>query len=254
MIFRKLISVITAFAMLITSVSFLAATAESAEPSVGFTAEDFLTTKGRKIVNQKGEKITLKGVNLGSWMIWEDWLCPYEEATDHYDVLTKLTERFGEEKAYELMNTYMDNWITEKTLTKSRKWASTACACPSGSEISIMTITAERFLTKTENGISADLNGLLRNARSADFTLCSICTVPSDIRAMLPTAVRRAPAVFTMIPSRAKDTESLPMSSGERLQPVSRAILPLQCMTFLTSLCARCPAESLTAEKQQLYL
>ncbi len=114
--FRKFISVILAIATLITSVSFLTATAESSEPSGGFTAEDFLKTKGRKIVNQKGEKIVLKGVNLGSWMIWEDWLSPYEEATDHYDILEKLTERFGEEKAYELMNTYMDNWITEKDL------------------------------------------------------------------------------------------------------------------------------------------
>lgn len=88
----------------------------AAESEGGFTAEDFLTTRGRKIVNQKGEQVRLKGVNLGSWMIWEDWLSPYEEATDHYDVLTKLTSRFGEEKAYELMNTYMDNWITEKDL------------------------------------------------------------------------------------------------------------------------------------------
>ena len=31
-------------------------------------------------------------------------------------VVDKLTERFGEEKAYELMNTYMDNWITEYDL------------------------------------------------------------------------------------------------------------------------------------------
>ncbi len=82
----------------------------------GFTHEDFLMTKGQDIVNQKGEKILLKGVNLGAWMIWEDWLCPYEESLDHYTVLEILTERFGEEKAYELMNTYMDNWITEYDL------------------------------------------------------------------------------------------------------------------------------------------
>ena len=78
-----------------------------------FDANDFLSAQGRYLVNRRNEKIQLKGVNLGAWMIWEDWLNPYEEASDHYEVLTTLTERFGEEKAYELMNIYMDNFITE---------------------------------------------------------------------------------------------------------------------------------------------
>ena len=116
---KKLVSLLLAVATVFSlcSVAFAKNSDSSSNETVtGFTAEDFLSTKGRKIVNQKGEEVQLKGVNLGSWMIWEDWLSPYEEATDHYDVLTKLTERFGEEKAYELMDVYMDNWITEYDL------------------------------------------------------------------------------------------------------------------------------------------
>ena len=115
---KKLVSLILAVATVfsVCSVAFAENENVSSESVTGFTDEDFLTTKGRKIVNQKGEEVRLKGVNLGSWMIWEDWLSPYEEATDHYDIITKLTERFGEKKAYELMNIYMDNWITEYDL------------------------------------------------------------------------------------------------------------------------------------------
>lgn len=114
---KKIVSLLLVAVTVFSTFGFSVASAdEAAESQGGFTAEDFLTTKGRKIVNQKGEQVLLKGVNLGSWMIWEDWLSPYEEATDHYDILSKLTSRFGEEKAYELMNTYMDNWITEKDL------------------------------------------------------------------------------------------------------------------------------------------
>lgn len=102
--------------LIITVISSMSLYAFANNNTTGFTDEDFLITKGQSIVNKRGEKIVLKGVNLGSWLIWEDWLSPYEEATDHYDVLTKLTERFGQEKAYELMNTYMDNWITEYDL------------------------------------------------------------------------------------------------------------------------------------------
>ena len=78
--------------------------------------EDFLTVKGRDLVNRRGEKVTLRGVNVGGWLILEDWLCAYEEATDNYDVLTKLEQRFGREGAYALMNTYQNNFFTAEDL------------------------------------------------------------------------------------------------------------------------------------------
>lgn len=84
--------------------------------SAALTQEDFLVTKGNKIYNQRGEEVVLHGVNLGSWLIQEDWLSPYEGVQDHYDVLETLIERFGTEKAYELLNAYQDNWITEYDL------------------------------------------------------------------------------------------------------------------------------------------
>ena len=126
MFFKKLLSLFLAVLMVFSVGSF--ALAEDAAPengndSAAFTAEDFLTTKGMKVYNQKGEEVKLKGVNLGSWLIWEDWLTPYDGVeknkdgvTDHMQVVDKLTERFGVQKAYELMNTYMDNWITEYDL------------------------------------------------------------------------------------------------------------------------------------------
>ena len=126
---KKLLSVILAFAMIIPSFAVGFSQGETENVS-GFTADDFLTTKGQSIVNQKGEKVQLKGVNLGSWLIWEDWLSPYERSTDdetvnkenaHYDIAAVLENRFGRDGAYELMNTYMDNWITEYDLDEIKK-------------------------------------------------------------------------------------------------------------------------------------
>ncbi len=120
------LAVITAFS--VCSVTF--AQGETANTATGFTSEDFLETDGRNIVNQKGEKVILKGVNLGAWMIWEDWLCPYENSLDHYTALEILTDRFGQDKAYELMNTYMDNWITEYDLDEIKKMGFNAVRVP----------------------------------------------------------------------------------------------------------------------------
>lgn len=81
--------------------------------SSAFDASDFLTVKGRYIYNARGERVNLRGVNLGAWLVFEDWLCPYEEASDNYEVIEILENRFGTDKAYDLLNTYYDNFITE---------------------------------------------------------------------------------------------------------------------------------------------
>ena len=80
------------------------------------TDDDFLQTDGKKIVNRKGQEVSLRGVNLGAWLIQEEWMCPVENSVDNITTFEVLTERFGVEKAYELLNTYADNWITEVDL------------------------------------------------------------------------------------------------------------------------------------------
>ncbi|HHU84902.1 MAG TPA: glycoside hydrolase family 5 protein [Clostridiales bacterium] len=98
--------------------------------NTGFTDEDFLTVKGTKIYNRKGEEIILQGVNLGGWLIQEDWLCPYEEVSDHYTLLETLIERFGLETAYGLLNTYEDNFITEYDLDQIAEMGFNAVRVP----------------------------------------------------------------------------------------------------------------------------
>lgn len=127
---RRIIALLLTLATLLSCVCFAGATDTQEDNVKGFTDEDFLTTKGQKIVNQNGEEVQLKGVNLGAWMIWEDWLCPYEGSLDHYTVLTELENRFGREGAYELFNTYMDNWITEYDLDEIKSMGFNAVRVP----------------------------------------------------------------------------------------------------------------------------
>ena len=125
-IFKRTLSLMLCLVMMLTAIPFVSAADVTAEANevTGFTDEDFLTTKGRVIVNQRGEKVQLKGVNLGAWLVREDWLNPdhipaevlAEEKYDGEMVYDKLEERFGREKAQELLNMFYDNWITEYDL------------------------------------------------------------------------------------------------------------------------------------------
>ena len=118
--FKRILSLIIS-AIMILSACVFSYGAESTDEPRAFTNDDFLRTRGQSIVNAKGEKVILHGVNLGAWLIWEDWLCPYQDADDHYSALSLLEERFGREKAYELMNIYIKNWITETDLDNIRE-------------------------------------------------------------------------------------------------------------------------------------
>ncbi|MBR3438229.1 MAG: cellulase family glycosylhydrolase [Clostridia bacterium] len=113
---KRLLSVFIAFIMVLSVCPAIYAGDAQPKESAAFTDDDFLTAKGRDIVNKKGEKVVLKGVNLGAWLIWEDWINNYEEVSDCFEAYETLVERFGEEKAYALIHKYEDNFITEYDL------------------------------------------------------------------------------------------------------------------------------------------
>ena len=123
-IFKRTLSLVLCLIMVFSAMPLVSAADLAEDEVTGFTAEDFLTTKGRKIVNQKGEHVQLKGVNLGAWLVREDWLNPdhipaevlAEKKYDGEMVYDKLEERFGREKAQELLNLFYSNWITEYDL------------------------------------------------------------------------------------------------------------------------------------------
>ena len=125
-IFKRTLSLMLCLILMLTAVPLVSAADVAADTDevTGFTDEDFLTTKGRVIVNQRGERVQLKGVNLGAWLVREDWLNPdhipeeilAERKYDGEMVYDTLEERFGREKAQELLNMFYENWITEYDL------------------------------------------------------------------------------------------------------------------------------------------
>ena len=98
--------------ILVVLLAALSAPLAIAEEASG--ALSALRTEGEALVNEAGETVILRGVNLGGWLIQEDWFCPADNGAkgDHWTLET-LISRFGTEKAYELYNIYWDNWITE---------------------------------------------------------------------------------------------------------------------------------------------
>jgi aryl-phospho-beta-D-glucosidase BglC (GH1 family) len=84
--------------------------------------ERFLKAEGKVLKNQagKGDVVTLRGTNVGGWQVMEAWMCP-TNATDQMTTLRILTERFGKEKAEELIKVYEQAWWQEQDFDNSKE-------------------------------------------------------------------------------------------------------------------------------------
>ena len=84
------------------------------------TDEDFLSVEESRLVNRNGETVRLRGVNLGGWLIQENWMCPIVGEDGEWanlDTIEVFESRgFTAEQIQTLFDTYQDNWITEYDL------------------------------------------------------------------------------------------------------------------------------------------
>lgn len=71
-----------------------------------------LRTKGKNIVNGKGETVQLQGINAGGWLVQEGWMC-LTNAPSQTEAFSVLDDRFGKETREHLFEVYEDNYWSE---------------------------------------------------------------------------------------------------------------------------------------------
>lgn len=123
---KKLISLLLVFTMILTLFGCSKSKIKVLDEYNNSNPKEisFLTVNDGYIVNENGENVVLKGVNLGNWLLWETWMGFIPEYTDdwaYFDTLQVLLDRFGEEKTAEIVKTYEDNFITEEDISQIEK-------------------------------------------------------------------------------------------------------------------------------------
>lgn len=85
-------------------------------------AESFLHTRGQDIVNENGDKIMLRGVGLGNWMLPEGYMWKFAgdgEWADRPRRIEKLvSDLIGPEKAKQFWSDYRKNYVTEADIER----------------------------------------------------------------------------------------------------------------------------------------
>ena len=111
MLRRHIVAAISLLALLSCSAKFAPAQSLS-----------MLHASGLNIVDANGNKVSLRGVNLGGWLTIETWMTPADSSglPDNYSIIKTLDNRFGVATEQSLIKTYQQSWITTADLDNIR--------------------------------------------------------------------------------------------------------------------------------------
>ncbi len=112
---KKIILLVAVLLIATLSLSLFVACGPGTEDP-NYEPPSFLRADGIRIVDGDGNPVGLYGTNLGGWLVQEEWLCPTEVEGDiaQIDIMLTLYNRFGQEKAEELIAVHESNWVTEQ--------------------------------------------------------------------------------------------------------------------------------------------
>lgn len=123
---------------------------------VAITDEDFLAAGylfGKpKMMKDKGigDEVSLRGTNIGSLFVQENWMT-LTSSPCQIETINVLTERFGRDKAYELLSIYEDNFWTIEDFDKCAEMGMNCIRLP----ITYMNVWDTDFATIASKDLTA---------------------------------------------------------------------------------------------------
>jgi aryl-phospho-beta-D-glucosidase BglC (GH1 family) len=99
----------------------------SSEPGAGQTPDveagfSMLRASGRRVVNEAGQVVRLRGLNLGGWLVKEGYILhfPGEELDAPSEIDRAIVDLAGEEEGARLLDEWREQWIAEADLAEIR--------------------------------------------------------------------------------------------------------------------------------------
>jgi endoglucanase len=94
------------------------------------SAQGFLKASGPFIVNEKGEKVILRGMGLGGWMLQEGYMFRVANLGQQYRIREKIEEVVGPEKTKRFCEQWLQNHTTKKDIDSLASWGFNSIRLP----------------------------------------------------------------------------------------------------------------------------
>ncbi|MBX0292956.1 carbohydrate-binding protein [Hymenobacter sp. HSC-4F20] len=90
-----------------------------------------LRADGRRIVNDQGQEVILRGMGLGGWMLQEGYMLQTESfANPQYQIRTKIRELVGEAQTQAFYDAWLANYITKRDVDSLARWGFNSIRVP----------------------------------------------------------------------------------------------------------------------------
>jgi endoglucanase len=93
-------------------------------------AQGFLKANGKIIVNGKGEKVILRGMGIGGWMLQEGYMFKLSNLGQQYRIKEKIQELVGAEKTKQFYNEWLLNHTTKTDIDSMASWGFNSIRLP----------------------------------------------------------------------------------------------------------------------------
>jgi hypothetical protein len=119
-------------------------------PEKNLSGQGFLKTDGKKIVNEKGENILLRGIGLGGWMLQEPYMFLVSDvAGTQTEIKARISKLIGEKNCDEFYTRFLNSMITEKDIAAIKSWGFNSVRLPM--HYNLFTLPVEKELVKGQN-------------------------------------------------------------------------------------------------------
>lgn len=93
-------------------------------------SQGFLKADGKLIVNEKGEKVILRGMGLGGWFLQEGYMFRVANLGQQYRIRAAIKDVVGEEKTNQFYDAWLANHTTRADIDSMAKWGFNSMRLP----------------------------------------------------------------------------------------------------------------------------
>lgn len=93
-------------------------------------SQGFIRAEGTSIVNEKGEKVILRGMGLGGWMLQEGYMFHVSNLGQQYKIKQKIADVIGDDKTKQFYNDWLTNHTTKKDVDSMASWGFNSIRLP----------------------------------------------------------------------------------------------------------------------------
>ncbi|MGN7988116.1 cellulase family glycosylhydrolase [Pedobacter sp. 22226] len=95
----------------------------------GFS-QGFLKAGGKKIVNEKGENVLLRGIGLGGWMLQEGYMLKINKESQQYRIRERIEELMGPKQTQEFYDAWLANHTRKIDVDSMKRWGFNSIRLP----------------------------------------------------------------------------------------------------------------------------